>query len=338
MKTAVVVPNWNGETWLRECLDSLLAQTAPLTLLVVDNGSTDSSRDILESYGDKIVRIYRDKNYGFTGGVNPGIEYAIKHNFDSVGLFNNDAVAETSWLKELQQELKSDVGIVACCLQAFDRKLIDSTGDQMTVWGLPYPRGRHAEVRNAPKYPEYIFSASGGATLYSVPMLQEVGVFDDDFFAYYEDVDLSYRAQLAGWKVKLAPDSVAYHRINATSKRMKNGFMVYQTFKNLPMVNKKNTPKGLRHIVYPRFVIAYVSFFVSALLRGEGWPAFKGFCKFIALSPKKARERRAIQATKKVDNKYIFSIMTHDLPENSDRLRKLRSVWWKITGRSHETT
>lgn len=337
MKTAVVVPNWNGEAWLRECLDSLLAQSVPLTLIVVDNGSSDSSRKILESYGDKLVCIYRDANYGFTGGVNPGIEYAIEHGFDAVALFNNDAIADKDWLKSLQTELHDDTGIVTCLLQTFDRTSIDSTGEHMTIWGLPYPRGRHTPVENAPTEPEYIFGASGGATLYSVPMLRKIGLFDEDFFAYYEDVDISYRAQLAGWRVKLAPASVAYHRINATSDRMPSGFRVYQTFKNMPMVLKKNTPRGLRHIVYPRFLLAYASFYVSAALRAQIVPATKGVLKHIMLNSKKARERKEIQSRKAVSNDYIFSIMTHDLPENSDKLRKLRSIWWKITRRKHDS-
>ena len=84
MKTVVVVPNWNGEKFLRECIDSLLAQSQQATVVVVDNGSVDGSRDILQSYSDKVVTIYRDRNYGFTGGVNPGLEYAIDHNFDAV--------------------------------------------------------------------------------------------------------------------------------------------------------------------------------------------------------------------------------------------------------------
>jgi len=335
MKTVVVVPNWNGEKWLKECLDSLLAQSVTITLVVIDNGSTDGSRDILEAYGDKIVRIYRDKNYGFTGGVNPGIEYAIDNDFEAVALFNNDAVADKDWVKHLQAELRGDIGIVTCLLQTFDKKFIDSTGDQMTVWGLPYPRGRHTDIKNAPKKPEYIFGASGGATLYSVSMLKEIGLFDEDFFAYYEDVDVSYRAQLAGWKVKINPAAIAYHRINATAKRMKSGFMVYQTFKNLPILVKKNTPKGLRHIVYPRFLLAYISFYISALLRGDGWAATKGVFKHLALASKKTRERKIIQANKKVTNEYIWSILTHDLPENSQRLRKLRNIWWKISGRNH---
>lgn len=332
MKTAVVVPNWNGEAWLRDSLDSLLAQTVPPTLVVVDNGSTDSSRNILESYDEKIVTIYREKNYGFTGGVNPGIEYAIEKDFDAVALFNNDAVADEDWLKNLQIELKGNIGIATCCLQTFDRKFIDSTGESMTVWGLPYPRSRHTPVSSAPTQPEFIFGASGGASLYSVPMLREIGTFDDDFFAYYEDVDLSFRAQLAGWKVLFTPRAIAYHRIGQTSGRVK-GFTVYQTFKNLPMVMKKNVPKGLRHSIYPRFLLAYVSFYVSAVLRGDIVPATKGVFKHIALSSKKARERKEIQSRKKVSNEYIWSILTHDLPENSTKLRKLRSMWWKVTGR-----
>jgi len=332
MKTAIVVPNWNGEAWLKECLDSLLAQTVPATPIVVDNGSGDSSRVTLDGYGEKIVQILRDKNYGFTGGVNPGIEYAIKNNFDAVALFNNDAVAKDDWLENLQKELIDDIGIVTCCLQTFDKTHIDSTGDQMTVWGLPYPRGRNTAVANAPREPEFIFGASGGASLYSVPMLKEIGTFDDDFFAYYEDVDISFRAQLAGWKVRFTPAAVAYHRIGGTSSRLKD-FTVYHTIKNMPMVIRKNIPKDLRYIVIPRFLLAYSSFIIMAILRGQGIPALKGWFAYLRLIPKKNKERGQIQEAKKVSDDYIFSIMTHDLPENSHKLRSLRSLWWKLRGK-----
>jgi GT2 family glycosyltransferase len=142
-------------------------------------------------------------------------------------------------------------------------------------------------------------------------------------------VDLSFRAQLAGWKVLYQPKAVAYHRIGETSGRIK-GFTVYQTFKNLPMMIIKNVPKGLGNIIYPRFILAYTSFFLSALARGDGWHAFKGFSKFLSLLPKKLGERRKIQSGKKVSNEYIYSILTHDLPENSTKLRKLRAVWQKL--------
>lgn len=95
-------------------------------------------------------------------------------------------------------------------------------------------------------------------------MLQEIGLFDEDFFAYYEDVDLSFRAQLSGWKVLYSPAAIAYHQIGATSSKIE-GFTTYQTIKNLPWLLWKNVPSRLLWQVVPRFKLAYVSFFISAL-------------------------------------------------------------------------
>lgn len=335
-KLAVVIPNLNGEDYLAEAIDSLLNQTVETTVIVVDNASTDKSREIIQGYGDKIVSLYNDKNLGFDGGVNTGIRYALKNNFDTVALFNNDAVADKNWLRTLVDALKDDVGIVTGCLQSINKKTIDSTGDLLTNWGLPYPRGRGSSVEGSPyTTSELVFGASGGASLYSAAMLKEIGIFDEDFFAYYEDVDISFRAQLAGWRVRYVPDAIAYHRISATTNSMRKGFTVYQTFKNMPMVMVKNIPRGLRHRILPRFWFAYLTFFVSALSRGQGWSALKGYLKFLTLYPKKLRERKQIQAQKKVSNEYIWGILTHDLPENSRKLRKLREIYWKLTGKSH---
>ncbi len=130
-------------------------------------------------------------------------------NFDYIGLFNNDAVADKDWLKNLTQVLdeNSDTGIVTCKLVDANNQHLDSTGDIYTVWGLPFPRGRGEPVSTKYDDKTDIFAASGGASLYRTKMLEEIGLFDEDFFAYYEDVDLSFRAQLAGWKVKYAPTS-----------------------------------------------------------------------------------------------------------------------------------
>ena len=334
MKTAVVIPNFNGEDFLGEAIDSILAQSAPNTLIVVDNDSHDHSREILKKYGDKVVTIFNQKNLGFTGGVNTGIRYALENGFEAVALFNNDAIADKDWLKELQKELNNDTGISTGMIRSSDNKTIDSTGDILTVWGLSYPRGRGKPVYTNPHtYAENVFGASGGASLYSCKMLKEIGLFDEDFFAYYEDVDISFRAQLAGWKVRYSPAAISYHRISATSSRMSKGFRTYHSVKNMPLVVRKNVPTGLRHIIYPRFCLAYTLFLGSALLRGEGWPAFKGFWMHIFLLPKKLVERKRIQANKKADNSYILSILTHDLPENAYKLRKLRVFWWKLRGK-----
>jgi hypothetical protein len=245
-----------------------------------------------------------------------------------VALFNNDAVADKDWLQNLTKVMEQDekIGIVTCKFLDIKAEHIDSTGDQYTTWGLPYPRGRDEPVSNKYDSQTSVFAASGGASLYRISMLKQIGLFDEDFFAYYEDVDISFRAQLAGWKVVYAPKAIAYHQIGATSSKIK-GFTTYQTIKNLPMLLWKNVPIGLLATVVPRFYLAYFSFIFSALCRGQVWPAFKGLFATIVLTPKTIIKRLHIQRSKIVSTKYIRSIMTAGLPPNAIKLKKLRSLF-----------
>jgi GT2 family glycosyltransferase len=326
----VIVPNWNGEDSLKDCLDSLRAQSLRAQIIVVDNGSTDGSLELLEKYpGIEVIR--HDSNRGYAGGVNPGFQRAIDMNTDYVAAFNNDAVADKDWLKKLVECLDKHphVGIAACKVLSTDGKHIDSTGDQYTVWGLPYPRGRGESDINKYDDRTEIFGASGAASLYRVSMLREVGLLDEDFFAYYEDVDLSFRAQLAGWKVAFVPGAIAYHQIGATSRKLK-GFTVYQTMKNLQLLLYKNVPRKYRFKVGWRFTLAHTLFLLRAVVRGQGWPALKGDLKGTYLLLRKSRARKMIQSSRKVPDEYVWSMITHDLPPNARALRRLRSAWWKF--------
>jgi GT2 family glycosyltransferase len=215
----VVIPNWNGAKDLSTSIDSVLAQSYKgFDLIVVDNGSADDSKDVIESYkkrDSRVRSIYREKNYGFTGGVNPGMEIALQEGVDFVAPFNNDAKADKDWLKHLIHFLKEhlDYGIATCTLLHAHGKTIDSTADLYTIWGIPFPRGRDEPSSSRYNLETDIFGASGGASMYRVAMLKQIGIFDQDFFAYYEDIDLSFRAQLAGWKVAFVPN-----RLYITSK------------------------------------------------------------------------------------------------------------------------
>jgi GT2 family glycosyltransferase len=331
-EVSVVIPNWNGKDSLKACLDSLLIQSLKPTIIVVENGSTDGSNKFLADTYPDIVVLEQQRNLGFAGGVNVGIRYAIENNHQFVALFNNDAVADKAWLKNLHQELldNSHSGIATCKFMDIENKHIDSTGDLYTIWGLPYPRGRGEEVSNQYDEQTDIFAASGGASLYRVKMLQEIGLFDEDFFAYYEDVDLSFRAQLAGWKISYVPSSIAYHQIGATSSKIK-GFTTYQTMKNLPWLLWKNVPASLLFRTVPRFTLAYTSFLISAAQRGQSAPALKGVLISVLLLPKKILQRWQIQHKRKVSVDYINSVLTHDLPPNAHKLRALRNTWWKIS-------
>lgn len=334
----VVIPSWNGAEDLPGAIESILGQSFKnLRLVVVDNGSSDGSRKIIETYQKKDKRvqgIYLDKNYGFTGGVIPGMQLALDEHAEFVAPFNNDAIADKDWLKYLVEFLQKhkDFGIAACKLLHADGKTIDSTGDQYSIWGLPYPRGRDEPTSTKYDHDTVIFGASGGASLYRASMLHKVGLFDDDYFAYCEDIDLSFRAQLAGWKVSYVPASKAYHQQGATSSKM-GDFATYQSFKNFPVVIVKNVPRRLLGTVIPRFLVAYAAFFVSALRQGRAGAALRGIVGFIKLWPKKARQRRTIQAQATVDAGYIDSLLLRDLPPSQHKLRKLRRAWWKLRGK-----
>jgi len=323
-RISVVVPNWNGEHDLPACLDSLLSQTEPCRVIVVENGSTDSSLELLQKNYPQVVVIVHDHNLGFAGGVNAGIRRSITDGDEFVALFNNDAVADPDWLKGLLADLvaNDDAGITTCKLLNTERKQLDSTGECYSTWGLPYPRGRDEPRSDKYDTQVAIFGATGGATLYRVSMLKEIGIFDEDFFAYYEDVDISFRAQLAGWKVRYVPEAIAYHQIGATSGKIK-GFTTYQTVKNLPWVLHKNAPASIYWRIWPRFFVAYHTFVLAAIARGQIGPALKGYGTMLLLLPKKTGQRWHIQRHRKVEPSYIWSMLTPGLPPNAHRLRKL---------------
>lgn len=333
-RTAIVIPNLNGADSIGACLDSLIGQA--VKIIVVENGSIDNSLEIIKTGHPGVQLIVNKVNRGFAGGVNQGIKQAIEEDFKYVALFNNDAIADKAWLSSLETYMDKhpEVGIATCKFLSSDGKHIDSTGDLYTNWGLPYPRGRKEKTSDLYDKDSFVFAASGGASIYRISMLKEVGLFDEDFFAYYEDVDISFRAQLAGWKVAYVPGAVAYHQIGATSGKMK-GFTTYQTMKNLPLLFYKNVPAKYFKVVGSRLSLALLLFLLRAISRGQGWFAFKGLLRGLLLMPGKRKERALIQAGRKVDEEYVWNIITHDLPPNAHALRRLRFFYWKLIGAKH---
>lgn len=333
-KTVVVIPNLNGGLELTNAIASLSKQSLRPNIIVVDNASTDKSDEVAKENYPEIEIIKHSKNKGYAGGVNPGFKRAMELGAEYVAPFNDDAIADPEWLAKLVDTLESNpkLGAAACKVLTADGKHLDSTGDYLTNWGLPYPRGRGEPDLGQYDSQTDIFGASGAASLYRVTALQEVGLLDEAFFAYYEDVDLSFRLQIAGWKIAYVPESKVFHKIGMTSSRIK-GFTTYQTMKNLPLLVYKNMPRKYLWSVTWRLTIARAFFLGRAITRKQAWAAIKGDLMATYLIIKKHKERRTIQASKKVSDEYIWSMIVHDLPPNSSALRKLRGYWWKIIRR-----
>ena len=330
---AIIVLNWNGADDALECINSLAQQTLKPTIIVVDNHSHDNSVMRFEQYQTEhpsvdYTIIANDKNLGFAGGINTGLVHARKQGFEYIGVLNPDAIADKKWCRALVDELSSQpkCGIVTGILQRRDGKTLDTTGDFYTTWGLPGPRNRDEPVKNAPDKPGEVFGATGGGAIYRAAIFDDIDMFDEDFFMYYEDVDLSFRAQLAGWKVRFTPKAIAYHKIGASSKKVP-GLAVYNTFKNLPLVFIKNVPGKLFWHIGLRFFLAYWLIFASAVRHGNSWPAFKGILASIIRKPAAYRKRWSIQKNRKVPVDYIRSIIHEGPLPNQNGLLKFRKFF-----------
>ena len=330
---AIIVLNWNGADDTLNCVESLQQQTLRPEIIIVDNNSSDDSVERFEDHiksqkKDAPILIKNSQNLGFAGGINTGLIYAKEHNFEYIGVLNPDAIADKKWCRALVDELSThlDCGIATGIMQRHDGTTLDTTGDFYTTWGLPGPRNRDEPVENAPSKPGEVFGATGGGAIYRAAIFDDIDMFDEDFFMYYEDVDLSFRAQLAGWKVRFTPKAIAYHKVGASSKKVP-GLAVYNTFKNLPLVFIKNVPGKLFWYIGLRFFLTYWLIFASAVHHGNGWPAFKGILASIIRKPAAYHKRWSIQKNRKVSVNYIRSII-HDGPlPNQTGLLKFRKFF-----------
>lgn len=323
MKVYVVVLNWNGKDLIKPCLDSLQSQTYPAEIVVVDNGSSDGSVEYIESKFPDVQLIKKSANHGFAGGVNIGIKHALKNGAEAVALFNNDAVAEPVWLEHLVRAMNEEktAAIVTGRLMQMDKIHLDSTGDFYTTWGMPFPRGRNQKAAGNFEHQEFIFAASGGASLYRAKALHEIGLFDENFFAYFEDVDISFRAQLAGWTVIYIPDAVAYHHISATSSRM-GSFSRYHSIKNFYILYAKNMPAGLFWKYLPLFLLHGLRLAVSSLVRGGFIAYLRGCARAVLLLPDTLKARKLIQGRRRVPVSYIDGLLTHSRPRRIPPISK----------------
>jgi len=308
---SVIIPNWNGASYLPTCLDSLRRQSYPdFEVIVVDNGSSDGSLELLGRDYPEVKVVALPENRGFAGGVNAGIREAQG---EIIAVFNNDAEADPRWLEELAGALARhpEAGMATPKVLLFDRRdVINSAGDFYGVDGVPGNRGVWQHDEGQFDGEEYVFGAAGVASAYRRAMLDEVGLFDEEFFAFCEDVDLAWRAQLAGWKCIYAPRAVVYHKLSATG----GGRMAsYYCGRNFIFVVAKNYPRSLLRRYWWRIVAAQLRIAWEALKawRGEAARArLRGQLAALWGLPKMLRKRRAIQCARRVSDDYLQSILT----------------------------
>ncbi len=287
---AVVIPNWNGMRWLPGCLGSLAAQTlAPAETIVVDNGSTDGSLDLLaESPGVRVLNLGR--NTGFAFAANRGVEAAQS---GLVALVNTDIELEPDWLERMAAALERDPGAasVACKMVDLQRpELLYDTGDVLRRDGACEQRGRFERDDGRFDEPGEIFGACAGAALYRRDAVLAVGGFDERFFTYLEDVDLALRLRLAGWGCRYEP-AVARHAGEGSSVRLSRPLGHWVERNTVLLVAKAFPVRWLHLVAYRQLGWAW-----HALRERRLVAHLRGALAALPMVPAMLRERRAQRA------------------------------------------
>lgn len=322
-KASIIIVNLNGERFLDICLSSLKNQTfQDFETIVVDNGSTDNSLRLLEDKYSNFIRIIRIReNSGFAKGNNIGI---LKASGKFIITLNNDIEADARWLGELIEAAQADerIGMCASKIRSFyNRDIIDSAGVNIYWDGMSRGRGRLEKDIGQYDRDKEALIPSACAALYRKDMLDEIGIFDEDFFAYCEDTDLGLRGRLAGWKCVLVPSAVVYHHYSATSGRY-SSFKAFMVERNHIWVALKVFPVWILMILplftFIRLIIQCISLFrykfrdkdsVSSQGRLKMQIFLVGIKAYIcALKslPVVLRKRKSIQLKRRVSNCQIY--------------------------------
>ncbi|MCU0290933.1 MAG: glycosyltransferase family 2 protein [Thermoanaerobaculaceae bacterium] len=223
MKAGAVVINHNGGEDLPRCLEALRAQTVPLDIVLVDCASTDGSRALAERPPDGVTGLPLAGNLGYAGGANAGLA-ALSGDVEAIGFFNPDCFPEPGFFAAALGRVGGDAGVggVAARLVRPGGEVLDSCGQVLTPWLLRVrDRGYGRPAAGAFAEPAVVLAGCGAGMVYRHAALVDVAVagrvFPDEFFAFWEDLDLGWRVSAAGWRVVYEPSAIAVHRRGATA-------------------------------------------------------------------------------------------------------------------------
>lgn len=322
---AIIIANWNGKKYLKDCFDSLRAQSLKyFKVILIDNGSEDGSEDFARQKYPEVEIIRLEKNVGFAKGYNIGIQKALEYSgIEYIFVLNNDTKLDEKCLEELENCAKKNPeagSIQSKVLNFFDPGKIDCAGILLSADGVAANRG-YGEKDNG-QYDEEteIFGASGAASLFSRKALEKTKLsdgeyFDNSYFAYYEDVDLAWRLRLAGFKSFYCPKAIVHHIHSATAGRI-SGFKAYYLNRNRFFTLIKNYPFCRLLLIFFVLTPARYIFLLFRVIMKKGRKGaelsgqskgmvakeiLRAWGSVIAHFPVFIKKRRAVQKNKKVD-------------------------------------
>ncbi|MFH0853985.1 MAG: glycosyltransferase family 2 protein [bacterium] len=336
-KTAVIILIWNGMKYLPDCLGSIINQDYPKDsreFIIVDNASNDGAAEYVKKNYPEFTVIENDRNYGFDKGNNIGMKYALDKGYDYIVLLNQDTAVEPNWLSELVKAAESDKkigGVQSLMLHFNDKEMINSVGNQLHFLGFGFCEGNRKKLGEQELRIKDITYASSASVLYRASVLKEAGCFDEEFFLYHEDTDLSFKIKMAGYRIVIASKSVMFHNYEFSRSIKKyyymerNRYRILLTYLKLPTLI----------LISPAFVVMECGMWLFAL-RG-GWAKEKlRSCAYILNKKNLAdifKKRRYIQRTRKLNDReftknFVGEIMYQEI--DNPLLRHIANPIFKI--------
>lgn len=280
MKTTIIIPNYNGIEYLENCLLSLQkCEPNDFHVIVVDNGSTDGCVELLKEKFGTVETVFLSENTGFAPAVNRGLErvktpYAL--------LLNNDITVEPGFVLRMEETMdtyKNCFSVSARMLQMHNPELLDGAGDLYCALGWAYALGKGKAAKEHYTKPAKIFSSCGGAVIYRMDILREIGFFDENHFAYLEDVDLGWRARIHGYTNRYEPSAVVYHAGSGFSGSRYNEFKIDLSSRNSVYLILKNMPLLQIIINLPFLLPGFLTKIAFFIKKGHGKTYCKGLLK-----------------------------------------------------------
>jgi GT2 family glycosyltransferase len=321
---SVIIPNWNGKQFLEECLGAMRGQTfRDFETILVDNGSTDGSVEYVRQQFPEVKLLALPENLGFTGGNIAGYAQA---GGNLIVLLNNDTAAHPNWLEEIHSASRAnpDAGSFASKMMYFDdRERVENCGFDMGIAGATVDLGRDEIDGPTWSQPRKVFGGCGGAVAYRRRMLEEIGFLDPDFEMIYEDVDLSFRAQLRGYECVYVPGAIVYHRYRVTIGKAPSR-QVFYSQRNIEFVYLKNMPLGLILRSAPQRLLYEIGAAIYFSKQGTGAAFLRAKLDVLRCLPSILRKRREIQKSRRLTSSQLRAILK--TPLFFKKLRKLRSA------------
>ncbi|HEX9922176.1 MAG TPA: glycosyltransferase family 2 protein [Anaerolineae bacterium] len=310
-KVTVIIPNWNTERWLTGCLDGLRAQTyQDFKVLLVDGGSTDNSVALVREHYPEVELVTLSQNRGFAPTVNAGLARADS---DYVALLNVDTVPQPNWLTglvDVMDQSPPEVGSLASKMLALTNPaLIDDAGDTFSWYGSARKRGLGEPATNYDQVAD-VLSACAGAALYRQSFFEDVGLLDENFTSYLEDIDLGLRGRLRGYRCLYVPAAEVLHQGQGAGTARSR--YVYLMTRNRLMVLLKNIPLEL--LLKHAWTLLFGQFYFFLVYK-RPFHSLAGVISLLLALPRIMRQRQAIQQDKTISNQALESMLTNELGE-----------------------